>query len=284
MLFRVSLRLSTQPRAERNYPTTGKNQPYDFETQTDTEYEEFEELKRFLVSPPILTLPRYGRKYALKTDACGDQVGCAFLQEPDAGTRPIGYWSCRLTDAERNYATTEKECLAVIWIILTLRPYLYRGAFNQCTDHEALRWVLNLADSFGRLRPLRLRLAEYNYEVQYRPGVKHQVADGVSRLRTDGGDTEPVDDEVPCFVVQYEDGSEPLLDKVHWDPPQDRKTQPWSSIRCEILRRGMRPPGVQHYFTTVYCPPSNGRTERFNHTLVQAPRQYVEENQRDWDD
>ena len=127
-----------------------------------------------------------------------------------------------MTDAERNYTTTEKECLAEVWSILTLRPYLYGGAFNLRTDHEALRWVLNLANSSGRLVRWRLRLEEYDYEVEYRPGVKHQLADGVSRLRTDGGDTAPVDDEVPCFAVQYDEGSEALLDKVHWDLPQDR--------------------------------------------------------------
>ncbi|CDF38306.1 unnamed protein product [Chondrus crispus] len=202
---------------------TGKNQPYDFEVLTDAEYAAFEELKRRLVSPPILALPRYGRKYTLDTDACGHQVGCALLQEqPDGGTRPIGYWSRALTNAERNYTTIEKECLAVVWSILTLRPYLYGSAFNLRTDHEAVRWVLNLADSSGRLARWRLRLAEYNYEVQYRPGVKHQLADGVSRLRTDGGDTTPVDDEVSCFVVQSQEGSASLLGKVHWDLTQDR--------------------------------------------------------------
>ena len=103
---------------------------------------------------------------------------------------------------ERNYTTTEKECLADVWGILKLRPYLYGSAVNLRADHEALRWVLNLADSSGRLARWRLRLAEYDYEVQYRPGVKHQLADGVSRLRTDGGDTELVDEEVPCFAVQ----------------------------------------------------------------------------------
>ena len=202
---------------------TGKNQPYEFETLTDTEYAAFEDLKRRLVSPPILALPRYGRKYTLETDACGHQVGCALLQEqPEGGTRPVGYWSRALTAAERNYTTTIKECLAVVWSILTLRPYLYGSAFNLRTDHEALRWVLNLVNSPGRLARWRLRLAEYDYEVQYRPGVKHQLMDGVSRLCTDGGDTAPVDDEVPCFAVQYDEGSEALLDKVHWDLPQGR--------------------------------------------------------------
>ena len=49
---------------------TGKNQSYEFEVLTDTEHAAFEELKRRLVSPPILALPRYGRKYTLETDAC----------------------------------------------------------------------------------------------------------------------------------------------------------------------------------------------------------------------
>ena len=42
--------------------------------------------------------------------------------------------------------------------------------------------------------------------------------------------------------------------------------------------------GVQYYLTTAYHPQSNGQTERFNHTLVQRLRHYVEEHQRDWDD
>ena len=123
---------------------TGKNQPYELEILTDAEFAAFEELKRRLVSPPVLALTRCGRKYTLDTDACGHQVGRALLQEPpEGGTRPVGYWSRALTDAERNYTTTEKECLAVVWGILTRRPYLYGSAFNLRTDHEALRWVLN---------------------------------------------------------------------------------------------------------------------------------------------
>ena len=54
-------------------------------------------------------------------------------------------------------------------------------------NHEPLCWVLNLSSATGRLARWRLRLAEFDYVCQYRPGVKNNVADGVSRLRTTGG-------------------------------------------------------------------------------------------------
>ena len=38
------------------------------------------ELKKRLVSPPILALPRYGKNYTQDTDACAYPVGCALLQ------------------------------------------------------------------------------------------------------------------------------------------------------------------------------------------------------------
>ena len=156
------------------------------------------------MSPPILAIPCYGNKYTLDTDACAYQVGCALLQEQPSGDRlPIGYWSRALTDAEKNYTTTEKECLAVVWIILTLRPFLYWNTFDLRTDHEALLWSLTLADSSGRLARWRLRLSEYDYDIQYRPGIKHQLADGVSRLPAEGASSEPVDDKVPCFALQW---------------------------------------------------------------------------------
>ena len=127
-------------------PPSGENQPFQFELLTDTELDSFEAMKRRLVSPTIWALPHFGRKNTLDTDACGHQVGCALLQEqPDRDRVTIGYWSRALTDAEKNYTTTEKECLAVVWSILTLRPCLYGNAFDLHTDHEALRWVLTMA-------------------------------------------------------------------------------------------------------------------------------------------
>jgi transposase InsO family protein len=45
---------------------------------------------------------------------------------------------------------------------------------------------------------------------------------------------------------------------------------------CRIL-------GVKKVFTSAYRPSTNGKTERFNRTIVEFMGAYVSEHQRDWD-
>ena len=180
-----------------------KDQPKSFGALTDEEFEAFATLRNHLINPPILALPKVGKKYIVETDACDEQVGCVLLQEQDTegDFRPIGYWSRTLNPAERNYTTTERECLAIVWSILMLRPYIEGTRFTVRTDHDSLRWLLNLADASGRLARWRLRLAEYEYDVVHRPGIKHQAPDALSRLPTKGTDQSPLDDDIPCFIA-----------------------------------------------------------------------------------
>ena len=74
----------------------------------------FQLLKKALLSPPILRLPRKDLPYSVDTDACNRQLGCALLQTYPDGTRhPIGFWSRSLNPTEKNYSVGEKECLAI---------------------------------------------------------------------------------------------------------------------------------------------------------------------------
>lgn len=191
-----------------------KDTPKSFELNEE-QIESYEQLKSCLVKPPILALPRNGFKYVLDTDACDYQVGCVLMQEQEEGPmRPIGYWSRSLNKAERSYDTTQKECLAVVWAMLHLRPYLQGNTFVLRTDHAALRWILNMADATGKLARWRLRLLEYDYEIQHRPGVKHQAADALSRVRTDGGDETELDDEVPTFECKEDEDTDGTICEI----------------------------------------------------------------------
>jgi len=120
--------------------------------------EPFEPLKEALTTPPVLTLPRCGRKYVLDVDACGTQVGAALLQEQDDGKlEPVAYISRRLATNELPYGVTEKKCLAVVWASLKLRPYLESDRFLVRTDHDCLRRILDIQGS-GNPRLARWRL------------------------------------------------------------------------------------------------------------------------------
>jgi hypothetical protein len=95
-----------------------------------------------------------------------------------------------------------------VWAILQLRPYLEGQRFLVRIDHNSLRWVLNLSDAQGRLARWRLRLLDFNYEVQYSPGKHHHGADTMSRVKPSDPDvampSDSIDTEIPCFAMTEE--------------------------------------------------------------------------------
>jgi len=148
---------------------------------TQLQQQAFDRLKEALTTPPVLALPRRGRKYFLDVDACGTQVGAALRQEQDYGKlQPVAYISRRLATNELPYGVTENECLAVFWASLKLRPYLEGDRFLVLTDHDCLRWILNIVCSGNpRLARWRLRLSELEFDVALKPGITHFMADSI---------------------------------------------------------------------------------------------------------
>ena len=97
---------------------------------------------------------------------------------------PICFASRSLNPAEKNYAATEGECLAAVWAIQYFRAYLFGRKFVLQTDHSALKWLMSTKDLTGKLARWSLRLQEYDFEIQYRPGASHGNVDALSRLPT----------------------------------------------------------------------------------------------------
>ncbi|CAH2093704.1 unnamed protein product [Euphydryas editha] len=85
----------------------------------------FKSLKELLTTAPILIQPDYSKPFILRTDASNFALGACLLQgESPPDERPIEYASRLLTPAERNYSTTEREALAVVWAVERFRGYI----------------------------------------------------------------------------------------------------------------------------------------------------------------
>lgn len=138
----------------------------------------FETLKDKLCTAPILQYPDFDKTFTLTTDASNDGLGAILSQEG----HPCCYISRTLNPPEKNYSTTEKELLAIVWAVKRLRQYLLGRKFIIQTDHQALKWLKNVKDPSSRLMRWRLRLEEYDYDIEYKKGKENAAADVLSRL------------------------------------------------------------------------------------------------------
>jgi hypothetical protein len=93
----------------------------------------------------------------------------------------VQFASRSLRGAEKNYHTTEKECLAVYWAVKEFRPYLWGRSFVVYTDHSALTHLLKYEGPTSRLTRWSLALRSYNMEIKYRKGSENTNADVLSR-------------------------------------------------------------------------------------------------------
>ena len=138
----------------------------------------FDDLKHLLCSAPVLRYPDFSKEFTLTTDASNTGLGAILSQEG----HPCCYISRTLNSPETNYSTTEKELLAIVWAVKRLRQYLLGRKFKILTDHQALKWLFNVKDPSSRLMRWRLKLEEYEYEIEYKKGSENQAADALSRI------------------------------------------------------------------------------------------------------
>ncbi|GFV98197.1 retrovirus-related Pol polyprotein from transposon 17.6 [Trichonephila clavipes] len=119
--------------------------------------------------------------YIIRTDASNYVLGAVLLQGEGSDEHPIEYASRLITPAERNYSTTEREALAVVGALKKFLGYIEGTETTVASDHQPLKWLLNLKSPTGRLARWALEIQSFNLKVQYIPGKANDVADMLSR-------------------------------------------------------------------------------------------------------
>ena len=184
--------------AQIAFPLYRAEQKGDNLTWTAECEEAFRKIKRHLSNAPILAFPRLDVPFILDTDASDSGLGAVLSQVQDGEERVIAYAARALSKAERNYSTTRKELLALVWGSEHFETYLYGRRFLARTDHNALRWLRNFKNPRGQVARWLERLSDFDFEVQHRSGRLLNNADGLSRFPWDeqGAKLREVESEV----------------------------------------------------------------------------------------
>ena len=140
-----------------------------------------------LSNPPITAYPDFSKAFILHTDASREGLGAELYQKHEGVIRVVAYASRALSAAEKNYhlhAGNLLEFIALKWAITDqFRDYLYYcPKFTVFTDNKPLTYFLTSA----KLNAAGLRwvneLADFHFDVRYRPGKANADADTLSRM------------------------------------------------------------------------------------------------------
>ena len=203
----------------------------------------FEEIKRKLCAAPQLAHPDLDRPFTLYTDASNIAVGAILLQRDSNGVeRPVSFFSKKLSSAQRNYSTFERECLAVICALEHFRVYLLGRKFTLRTDHRALAWLFSKEPkASARISGWLATLMEYPIVIEYVKGTENTIADALSRL-----DSSAISCEVPSELAKgVPSFACPATEVDRLDARTDwlaeQRADETISFVADLLRRGERP-------------------------------------------
>jgi len=156
-----------------------KDVPFEFDDEC---LESFNILKEALISAPIIEPPNWSLPFEIMCDASDYAVGVVLGKTTNKMYHAISYASKTMTEAQLNYATTEKEPLTVVFAINKFRSYLVGAKIIVYSDHVALKYLLTKKDVKPQLVRWTLLLQEFHLEIKHRKGIENLVADHLSRM------------------------------------------------------------------------------------------------------
>ncbi|CAM8972830.1 unnamed protein product [Rhodiola kirilowii] len=156
-----------------------KDVPFEFNKECK---EAFDELKSALTSTPIIRAPDWSKGFEIMCDASDYAVGAVLGQRDEKKPVVIYNASRTLDSAQRNYSTTEKELLAVVFALEKFRSYLLGTKVIVYSDHAAIRYLMTKKEAKPRLIRWILLLQEFDVEIKDKKGIENTVADHLSRI------------------------------------------------------------------------------------------------------
>lgn len=151
---------------------------------TDTTRLAFHECKKSLSDATLLHYPDSAKALALMVDASNTAIGATLQQLDGDNWQPLGFFSEKLSKAQRNYSTFGRELTAAKKAVQYFR-YLVEGRkLVIFTDHKPLTFAMG-SSTDNRL-PHEQRylnyISNFTTDIRHISGSKNTVADALSRV------------------------------------------------------------------------------------------------------
>ena len=171
---------------------------------TDDAEKAFNEIKKLLVSPPVLRVPTPDGLFRLESDTSREGVGGTLLQKQGDEWVVIGYHSKRLPKSAKNFGVTELELMGLLVNIHGFMQLLHNRYFEVLVDHNAIEYMVKskTESPTTRLKTLLLKLSEYTIELKYPKGSEMHTSNALSWLHN-FTDTPDNKDMIPLNFLQH---------------------------------------------------------------------------------
>ncbi|KAL6313174.1 hypothetical protein AAG906_016758 [Vitis piasezkii] len=241
-------------------------------------------------------------------DASDFAIGAVLGQRENGKPYVIYYASKTLNKAQRNYTTTEKELLAVVFALDKFPAYLVGYFIIVFTDHSTLKYLLTKQDAKARLIRWILLLQEFDLQIRDKKGVENVVADHLSRLAiAHNSHVLPINDDFPeeslmllektpwyahianYLAIPYKHNDHMVVLKFLKENIFSRFGVPKAIINDGGTHFGNRPfetllakYGVKHKVATPYHPQTSRQVELANREIKNILMKVVITSRKDW--
>ena len=142
--------------------------------RTDECQKAFEDLKKYLSSPPLLSPFVLGEELYLYIAVSQAAVSAALVRNNGHSQRPVYFVSRAFRGAEERYPRMEKLALALVTAAQKLKPYFQAHIIIVLTD-QPLKKAMSSPEVAGRMALWAIELSEFDVRYRPRTAMKGQV-------------------------------------------------------------------------------------------------------------
>ena len=199
-------------------------------------------LKSKLMVAPILKFPNFNKPFIIYTDASLTGIGACLMQIHGDKLHPLAFVSRSLNPAQKSYAATKREALALIFALEQFRHLILCYPTHVYTDHLPLVSIFRKETKDATINRWTLLAQEYEIQIHYVPGKENILADALSRLPMKKKTLENFDDKLVERINTIETELYSYLpEKIPWTKEELKTTQE-NDENCLKIKNIMKNP------------------------------------------